>query len=196
MRKWLALAAIAVVALVIALMRELSETDATAAPAPQIAAVAAPVPAVTVPPPVARAVEKAVASEQKPKKIDMASDEFQNRLLEQVPAVVGSAAMRCYHGGLHRRSRDQLITIEFKEKVTNGEVTMSDVHAKESSLDDPELERCMLDKVAKAHWHDDELPDTPPIDDEVTITPERGGKKYTDENRNYVGAAAPANTPR
>jgi hypothetical protein len=132
--------------------------------------------------------------ESKDGKVVIASDEFMRRFTDAAPAKVSGPAMRsCYHGGLHRVGHDALITVDFKETIKDGEVTMSNVHAKESSLGDPELESCMLNAIAHAHWHDDALPDYSQ-DDEVTITPERVNKKYNP--RDYVGPAAPPNTPR
>ena len=196
--KWLAVGTAGLLVLLAVLWYEMQETPAVAAPA--VAAAAAPEPqaAARAPTKAYRAIAAIAAAEEQKQsgKVDPASDQFFYRFTEQVPAVVSSAMMqKCYHGGLHRRSRDQLITLDFIDHIKNGEVTVSDVKVKESSLDDPEMEACMVDAVAHSHWHDDSLPDIQQ-QDEVTLTPERGGKKYMKEDIDYVGPAAPPNTPR
>jgi hypothetical protein len=91
---------------------------------------------------------------------------------------------------------DQWITISFVGHIKNGEVTFSNVRAKESRLDDKELEDCMLAAVTKAHWHDDSLPDVEQYPDETTLNPERGGKKYLHDSRDDNATPAPPDTPR
>ncbi|HTR55472.1 MAG TPA: hypothetical protein VMJ10_32560 [Kofleriaceae bacterium] len=193
--KLLAVGAVAVLALVGVLWYQMQAGPATAAPSakPQAATVAQPVAG---PSPALRAIQAvpSAADESKNGKVAIASDEFMRRFMDIAPKQVSGPAMRkCYHGGLNRKTRDQLITIDFHETIKDGEVTMSNVTAKESSLNDPEMQACMLDAVAHAHWHDDSLPDYQG-DDEVTITPERVNKKYNP--RDYEGPEAPPNTPR
>jgi hypothetical protein len=191
--RWLLLGALALIALVIVLWMQLNAPVAAAEPPPIAPAAAAQPAVVPAPAPVAQAMAKvaAKADDGKPKKIDPASDEFFNRFTDVVPVVLSREAMqKCYHGGLHRRDRDQSITIDFVDHIKDGEVTVSNLKIKMSNLNDKELEDCIMSVVAKAHWHDDSLPDTTQ-DDQFTLNPERGGKKYTKENLDYEGPMAP-----
>ena len=194
--RWLAVGTAGLLVLLGVLWHEMQEKPASAAPPPPVQArEARPAPG---PSPAYRAIA-AVAAEQAAhasNKVDPASDAFFAKFTDQVPAVLTSAAMQtCYTGGLHRRSLDQSITLDFIDHIKNGEVTVSDVKVRESTLDDSDLQNCMIAAVSRAHWHDDSLPDIQQ-QDEITITPERGGKKYMKEDIDYVGAAAPPNTPR
>jgi len=193
--KLVAVGAVAVIALLVLLWYQMQAGPATAAPSPKQDVVPV-APRVAAPSPALRAIQAVPSAEEESKdgKVAIASDEFMRRFTDVAPRSVSGPAMRkCYHGGLHRKSRDQLITIDFHETIKDGEVTISNVTAKESSLNDPEMQACMLDAIALVHWHDDKLPDYQQ-DDEVTITPERVNKKYNP--RDYEGPEAPPNTPR
>ena len=150
-------------------------TAARAAPAPiEGTALVANVPA-PVAPAVATVVPAAAAAPDDGK-LSPNSDEFFDRFIERQPKVVSREAMSCYRG--HHLGMDQWLRFSFVGHVKHGEVTFSDVQTKESRLDDPALESCMLRAVADAHFHDDSLPDVDSYPDETTLNPERGGKKY------------------
>ena len=192
MKKLLVIGALGLIALLVVIWWQLHATveaaPAVAARAPQVATRMMALPVVP------RAVAPAVApAPPAPGKLDPGSDEFFNMFTERVPVFTSKAAMSCYHRGLRRRTMDQSITLTFVDHIKDGEVTVSDVKVKRSTLGDMQLEACMIDAVAHTHWHDDTLPDVTQ-DDEVAITPERGGKKYMDDD--YVGPEAPPNTPR
>lgn len=195
MRKLLAVGALVLVALVVLMLHEMrAHVDAA------VAAPAQPPPAISVSTtsaPHAGAQAPAVAlPAAQDGKVNVNSDDFFDNFVERQPKVVSRAAMTCYHGGLNRRSMDQWITISFTGQIKNGEVTFSNVKAKESRLDDKELEDCMLAAVTKAHWHDDSLPDVDHYEDETTLNPERGGKKYLHDSRDDGATPAPPDTPR
>jgi hypothetical protein len=194
MAKWLAAGGVILLALVVLLWYQMQGTGAVAAPAAKPAPVAQETAQPAKAAPLANAVATIAATGAQSGKIDTASDAFFNQFTDKLPSIVtGNAIRKCYQGGLHRRDRDQFLTVEFVDHIKNGEVTISDVKVKKSDLNDPGLESCMISAIAASHWHDDALPDTSQPD-EVTINPERIVKKYVDDS--YEGAMAPANTPR
>jgi hypothetical protein len=166
------------------------------AQAPAVAVIASPVAGSVAsrPAPITHAVAKVVATPDGDNRVNANSDEFFDRFVERQPKVASRAAMTCYRGGVHRRTMDQWIRFSFVGHIKNGEVTFSDVKTKESRLDDKELEDCMLAAVATTHWHDDSLPDVDHYEDETTLNPERGGKKYLHDNDDDA-TPAPTNTP-
>jgi hypothetical protein len=197
--KWLAVGALGLVVLVALLLHEMN------APAATVVVKAAPPPVAVTPPPApspaAKALAKvaaATAPEPKSDRIDPGSDEFIRQFTDVVPVVISRKMMReCYKGGLHTRDRDQSITINFVEHIQHGDVTFDHVQVdkSQSNLGDDELQACFLAQFSKVHWHNDRFPDYYGPD-QITLNPERGGKKYLDEELNYVGAEAPPNTPR
>jgi hypothetical protein len=191
MRKLLVVSALGVLALLALLLHEIrAPVDAApAARSPAPSAVASP------PAPIARAPAKIepVAAPEGDDKVNPNSDDFFDRFVERQPKVASRAAMSCYRGG---RTMNQWIRFSFVGHIKNGEVTFSDVKTKESRLDDKQLEDCMLAAVANTHWHDDTLPDVDRYEDETTLNPERGGKKYLHDSRNDDATPAPADTPR
>jgi hypothetical protein len=195
MQKLLAVGALAVIALLVLILHEIrAQVDAApAAKAPTPAPViASPPPPVTQPPVKLANVAPAPDSDGK---VNANSDEFLDRFVDRQPKVASRAAMTCYKGGLHRRTMNQWIRFSFVGHIKNGEVTFTDVKTKQSKLDDKELEDCMLAAVASTHWHDDSLPDVDHYEDETTLNPERGGKKYLHDNDDDA-TPAPADTPR
>ena len=195
MGKWLAAGGVVLLALVILLWYEMQSSGAIAAPTTNTKPVAQAEAEPQHPAPVAHAIAAAAVTTEQPGKIDPASDAFFNQFTDKLPSIVsGNALRKCYSSpGLHRRDRDAFLTLEFVDTIKNGEVTISNVRVKKSSLSDPALESCMIAEVARSHWHDDSLPDTSQPD-EVTINPERIVKKYVDDG--YEGPLAPPNTPR
>jgi hypothetical protein len=191
MRKLLAVSALVIIVLLGVLLHEI-RAPVDAAPTARPRTPAAPP---SQPAPVARApVHLApVAAPDGDDKVNANSDEFFDRFVERQPKVASRAAMSCYRGG---RTMNQWIRFSFVAHIKNGEVTFSDVKTKESRLDDKALEDCMLAAVATTHWHDDTLPDVDRYEDETTLNPERGGKKYLHDSRNDDATPAPAGTPR
>jgi hypothetical protein len=192
MRKLLVAGALAVIALLVLVLYEI-HAQVNAAP---VATSPAPAAVASRPAPITHApVAKVATAPDGDNKVNANSDEFFDRFVERQPKVASRAAMTCYRRDTHRRTMDQWIRFSFVAHIKNGEVTFSDVKAKESRLDDKELEDCMLAAVAKAHWHDDSLPDVDHYDDEATLNPERGGKKYMHDNDDDA-TPAPTDTPR
>lgn len=193
MRKLLVVGGLVVIGLLVLVLYEI---HAGVNVTPVAAPVAAPASVASRPAPITRApVAKVVTTPDGDHTVNANSDEFFDRFVERQPKVASRAAMTCYRGALHRRTMDQWIRFSFVGHIKNGEVTFSDVKAKESRLDDRELEDCMLAAVAAAHWHDDSLPDVDHYEDETTLNPERGGKKYMHENDDDA-TPAPTDTPR
>lgn len=197
MAKWLVAGGLAIVGLLAFLLIQLSSEAAS----PEVQAAAAPSPVATTPTSTKLTPEKMkadmakVAEAQKQSgKIDPASDEFFSRYDDVVPHILTRSAAKCYTGGLHRVHRNQSVKLNFTNRIVNGEAFVENVRVVESSIDDPELVACFVREVANTRWHDDELPDyTAP--DELTISPERGMKKFTKENLDYVGPEAPVKAP-
>ncbi len=204
MVKWLAAGGVALAVVLFLLWRQLDTADATAAPATQ----KQPAPIATEPRDALGEAKRIAAEEHakagiaepvkapivegKPAKIDVQSDEFFYRFQEVVPAVLSRKAAQCYEGRpeAKRLHRNQKLTLEFHVKIKDGEVSISNVHATANTLEDPALETCFTQAVARSGWHDDTLPDWE-ADDQLLIRPERGLKKYMKSNIDYVGAVAP-----
>jgi hypothetical protein len=191
MRKLLVVGALAVVALLVLVLYEI-HAQVNAAP---VAALPTSATVASRAAPIAHAPVAKAATAPDGDKVNANSDEFFDRFVERQPKVASRAAMTCYRRDTHRRTMDQWLRFSFVGHIKNGEVTFSDVKAKESRLDDKELEDCMLAAVAKAHWHDDSLPDVDHYEDEATLNPERGGKKYMHDNDDDA-TPAPSDTPR
>lgn len=117
-----------------------------------------------------------------PQKLDPKSDEFFRRFDDMIAAKLTAEAASCYKGG---KQRDQKVKFSFRAVIRDGRVTIRDVKQMVSTLEDPGLERCMLEKVANfASWKDEAFPDYE-MDDEVLIRV-RALKKYTqEEDREY-----------
>lgn len=111
-------------------------------------------------------------------KLDPKSEEFFLRFDEMIAPRLTKEAADCYRGG---KQRDQKIKFGFKKHVKDGRVRITDVKVMANTLGDPELERCMFEKVANfGSWKDDEFPDVSDIEDEVVIRI-RALKKYQQE---------------
>ncbi|MDB4963899.1 MAG: hypothetical protein JWP01_3898 [Myxococcales bacterium] len=197
MGKWLAVAGIALLAVMFLLWKQLDSTDATAAPQPTQPDVVASTASRATPSsttPAAKPTEVVAAAEpaatEAPKKMDVLSDAFFYKFQEVVPAVLSRNAAKCYEGVSKRVHRNQKLVLKFKVKIKNGEVTINDVKADVNTLDNAGLESCFIQEVQRTTWRDDELPDWE-AEDELVIRPERGLKKYSRENIEYVGQPAP-----
>lgn len=178
--------ALALLVVAIVLWHELNAPIAVAAPQPVAPAAQVAAPAVATPMTQAIAKVAVAAAPQQSGKLDPASDQFFYKFTEVAPVVLTREAMRkCYTGGLHRVDRDSSLTLDFTETIKNGEVTVSNIQInKQSTLADKELETCFINVVGKTHWHDDEFPDLSQ-QDQITINPERSGRKYLSENTDY-----------
>lgn len=130
------------------------------------------------------------AESGKPHKMDPRSDEFFYKFDEVVPGRLTRNAATCYEGRHGQLHRNQSLKLGFKTRIVNGQVTIRDVKVQESTLNDPALETCFIQEVARSTWKDDELPDWEQ-EDELVLKPERGMKKFWRENVDYVGPEAP-----
>lgn len=198
--KWLAVAAVVIVAALIFLWKQMGSDSevipsATAA-RPAAAAIA------TTPTERAReervkaaaklaeeAKEAATVDDGKPKKVDAMSDEFFYKLPERVPKMLGKAAAKCYEGIAKKVHRNENVVFDFKTKVKDGVVTISDVKVNRSTISQTGLQTCFAQEIGRVTWTDDTLPDWEG-DDQLTISPERGLKKFMQDNVDYVGEPA------
>lgn len=189
MAKWLAAAAVALIAVLLVLWKQLGSSDAAA---------------VVRRPPPARSAQVAVAVARPeaappaapppaadPTKIDPKSDEFFYQFEELVVPMLSRDAVKCYETLGARVHRNQDLVLGFKHKIENGRVTIHDVVVKESTLNNPALEACFIQQIRNSGWTNERLPDMPLDEDEIVLNPERGLKKYTRENIEYVGAEGP-----
>ena len=186
MKKLFAIAAVVVIALLALLLMQLEEPATTVEPAKREVA-AAPAAA-----PVQGAAELAIAAQkvreaqERGDKVDPASDAMIYRLDERVPAMLTAPAAKCYEGGLSRVHRNQSVRLGFKLQVKDSVVSVKDIKILASSINDQKLVDCFIREVAAVTWRDDQLPDWEQ-DDELTINPERGMKKFTKDNLAYEG---------
>lgn len=198
--KWLAIGAALLVAMLVALWHSVGATSAMPASPPPPDE---PAPAPTRAPLVARRAAPAPApapdEPAAPAKLDPMSDEFFNQFIDLVPHRISRDVAECYTkpGLLHR---NQKLVLTFNVQVRDGVVTVHDVRIKpddpsepenhNNTLNNPALESCFIQKVARATWRNDALPDYD-WPDELVIRPERGLKKYWKSNLEYVGAEMP-----
>ncbi len=194
MGKWLAIGGLALIVLLVLMWQQLASSDATPTPAPIAKAPVAPVAAVApTPTPVAVAVapEPVAAPSDKPAKLDPQSDEFFRKHDEVVVPNLMRSAVKCWENTANKAkfNRTQSIVLKFKQKITNGTVTIHDVTVDGSSIGDAALEACFIQQIRSTTWHDDALPDWEQ-EDEIKLGP-RTLKKYTRENIDYVGPEAP-----
>ncbi|HEX4422409.1 MAG TPA: hypothetical protein VH165_31060 [Kofleriaceae bacterium] len=129
-------------------------------------------------------------STTQPGKIDVRSDEFFYKFDAAIPKVLTRNAAKCYEGKHGQLHRNQKLSLRYKVGVMNGEIHVTDVTIKESTLNDAALEACFIEQVQHSTWKDDQLPDVQ-MDDELVLRPERGMKKFWKDNMDYVGAEAP-----
>ena len=203
MRKLLAIAGALLLVGLLLLWRSVGDSAATPTPAPAPTAVeVVPKNDVVVAAPTKPVVADVVAEEDtaKPTKLDPMSDEFFYRFTERVPKILTAQAVECYNhrtGSLPRKSK---LVLLFDVRVRNGTATIQNVRIKPPDADDPDqknntlndaaLESCFIQKIARATWTDDELPDYD-WPDELVLRPEGGMKGYWTENQKYEGAEAP-----
>lgn len=196
-KKWLLAGGIAILAILLVLWLQMRPSDAppvthkAADAAPAQVAMAAAKPAAAKPTAaVAEPAEEPPPPDVPPGKLDPRSDEFFYKFDEAMPKTLTKNAAKCYEGRHGQLHRNQKLSLRFKTKIVNGQVTVRDVTIKESTLNDPALETCFIQEVQRSTWKDDELPDWEQ-DDELVLRPERGMKKYWKDNVDYVGAVAP-----
>lgn len=187
MNRWLAAGTVIVIALLALLWMQIREPSAapvvTASNKPEVAApVAKPRAAAEL----AAVAQKIASAENKPQKLDPASDAFFYKFDEQVPPALTLEAAKCYTGGLRSVHRNAKVKLGYTIKIKDGVLSVSDVKVIESTVNDKALEDCFAREVAKVTWKDDELPDWSQ-NDELVIRPERGMKKFTAANRAYEG---------
>jgi hypothetical protein len=193
MGKWLAVAGLALIAVLVLMWKQLHESSATPVKpvaktesAAQPSSSGAPVESK----PAAVAAAEVEPTEAKPEKIDVESDQFFYKFQEVVPAVLTRNAATCYEGISKKLHRNQKLVLTFKTKIKNGIVTITDVKTEANTLGNAGLEACFIQQIQRSTWHDDELPDWE-ADDQLVLRPERGMKKYMRDNIEYVGAPAP-----
>jgi hypothetical protein len=197
MGKWLAIAGAVLLVLLALMWHQLDSSSAavshTQVEPPTAVAVTSPSPGTpavkpVVVAPAAEPAEPPVAEANK--KLDPMGDEFFYKFTELVPAMVSRQAAICYNGKLGTKHRNQKLTLKYNVRVRNGVVTLQDIKVDVSTLNDPALESCFIQQVARTTWNNPALPDYD-WPDELVIRPERGLKKYLKENIDYVGEEAP-----
>jgi hypothetical protein len=195
MKKWLVIAGLALIAVLVMLLRETVKSEATAAVTPAKAPEAQTPKFESVPPPPVE-TKKAEAPAPEPGKVekyDTQSDEFFFKHDEVVIPNIMKSAVKCWEGlDAKKRAtfhRNQNIVMKFKQKIVNGKVTMSDIEVERSTWNDPAIETCFKTQLLATTWTDEKLPDWEQ-EDTIKISP-RVLKKYTRENIEYVGPEEP-----
>lgn len=193
-KKWLLAGGVAIVAILVLLWLQMGPSDPPPAGHKRVAAAPTQLAMVTDRPAAAPVAAPAAAPppEVPPGKLDPRSDEFFYKFDEVVPKALTRNAAKCYEGRHGQLHRNQKLSLRFKTRIVNGQVTVRDVTIKESTLNDPALETCFIQEVQRSTWKDDDLPDWEQ-DDELVLRPERGMKKFWKDNVDYVGAEAPRN---
>jgi hypothetical protein len=95
-------------------------------------------------------------------KLAIDSAELRSQLDEQVPRRLYAEAARCYRGN---HADDQRLDLSYRLHVVDGEVSVTDLKAIESTLDDAALERCIFERISAVKWRDQALPDLDEEDD-------------------------------
>ena len=126
---------------------------ATAPSAPAAASVHRPLFAA---PAAASGANEAAAPAAPVRKLNPKSEAYARRMDDQIPTHLYAEASRCYKGG---GKRDERLDLTYRIRVVGGAVSIFDVRVAESTLTDSQLQRCIVDTVARAQWRDDQLPD-------------------------------------
>jgi len=188
MGKWLAAGAVGLIALLVLLWMQIREPAAAVSAAPKREVAQAPAPgAMKTANDLAKAAELVREAKESGGKIDPASDAFIYHFDEAVPPAITRLAAQCYTGGLNRVHRNQKTKLKFDIAVKSGVVSVSNVRIAETTINDKALNDCFVREAAKATWTDDQLPDWTQKDEELVMRPERGMKKWTQENLDYEG---------
>ncbi len=191
MKKWLAIGTIALFAALFMLWREMQTTDAKPTPPPKKQLTFKEREALDSPTAAAIKVEEPAAAPSQPGKLDVRSDEFFYQFDEAVPKTLTKAAAKCYEGRHGSLNMNQKLSLTYKLKIVNGQIEVHDIKVKEDTLNDPALSACFIQQVANAGWKNDKLPDWEQ-EDTLVLRPERGMKKYWQDNIDYVGPVAPS----
>ena len=162
--KWIAVAGAVLVAALLLLWREVrsGESPAPVVPAPKVSAPAGerapglpPRPEEQTPSANLRRAGT-LAPEDDVGAIVKDSDEFYERIDETYSRRLLGFAAECYEGG---KERKQKLKIGFRFQIVDGSVAVQNARIIESDLNDPKLEQCMLNKVARATFKDPRMPD-------------------------------------
>lgn len=186
MGKWIAaIAAVGIVVLAIFMWMQLHETPSAIAAKPPVPPAT---PQTPTPTQLAALGAQIKAAETTPDgKLSPNSDEFFYKFSEAHTKRLTALAATCYTGGLDRVGWNEFLRLTLRDKIVNGEVFFTDVKIAESTITNQKLIDCFVRQVQTARWHDDSLPDIDD-EDELVLRPERGMKKYSEDNRNYKGA--------
>ena len=187
MAKWLAAGAVALVALLALLWMQIREpAAAVTAPKPQQVAQAEPQ-HIRSANDLAIAAQKVREAQDQGGKIDPGTDAFTYAFDERVSPMGLMNAAKCYTGGLSRVHRNQKTKLGYDVVIKDGVVRFENVHIVETTISDKALNDCFVREAAKATWTDEQLPDWTQKDEELVMRPERGMKKWTQENLDYEG---------
>jgi hypothetical protein len=98
-------------------------------------------------------------------KLGLKDEALRERLDEGIPARLYAEAARCYQGDGSIRDRDERLDLTYHIQVQDGEVTFNRLRVNDDTLTNRTLERCIRERIAAAHWRDDDLPDLDEDDD-------------------------------
>lgn len=105
-----------------------------------------------------RAPKAATSTKEPPAvtKLDPTSDEFSDELDVGIPDGFKAKMAACERDGAYPNAK---ITISYKLHIENDVVSASKVSIKESNLNNPSLEQCMVAAVQDARWVAADMPD-------------------------------------
>jgi hypothetical protein len=198
MRKLLAALAVIIIIALVLLWRQLDSSSAAApaGAAPVAAAQVASAPAAKAeekPAAAPAADEPAAAKEPASDKMDPQSDEFFYQHDEIVVPMMMREAVKCWENLPPAKRaefhRNQSLVAKFKQRIRDGVVTVHDLVVERSSINDPALEACFVQRLRDTTWSNPRLPDWDQ-EDTIKLGP-RTLKKYTRENIEADGPEQP-----
>jgi len=88
--------------------------------------------------------------------------EAAQKKIDKLGTRLYARAADCYHGGL---PADRRLDLEYRVRVTSGEIAVSEARVTDSTLGDQALERCIVERVLSFRDRDPSLPDHETADD-------------------------------
>ena len=82
--------------------------------------------------------------------------EFARRMVHDVPLELHERAGSCYDPDIGRNAE---WTLSARVRFRTGEVTFDEVRVTEKNVDEPSVERCLMDAVYNARWADQTAPE-------------------------------------
>jgi hypothetical protein len=88
--------------------------------------------------------------------VQLTGERLRQRIDAQIPSLLYAEAAKCYRGGL---PSDQRMDLSYHLVVAGGELSITDAQVDSSTLSDPALARCIVERVFAFRARDAQLPD-------------------------------------